>query len=108
MLKKLFNIKSPDVLLNNISPQNNIDEIKLKNFIYIAIIFRGDNTCFKLKPKIYKALKLSDRSTTNAKSRRRKILRREIFFRSIFVGLPKFLDQRFISRPTHRLVAKKL
>ena len=57
MLKKLFNIKNPDVLLNNISPQNNIDEIKLKNFIYIAIIFRGDNTCFKLKPKIYKALK---------------------------------------------------
>ena len=57
MLKKLFNIKNPDVLLNNISHQNNIDEIKLKNFIYIAIIFRGDNTCFKLKPKIYKALK---------------------------------------------------
>ena len=56
-IKKLFNIKNPDVLLNNISHQNNIDEIKLKNFIYIAIIFRGDNTCFKLKPKIYKALK---------------------------------------------------
>ena len=57
MLKKLFNIKSSDDSLNNITPQNNIDEIKLKNFIYIAIIFRGDNTCFKLKPKIYKALK---------------------------------------------------
>jgi hypothetical protein len=60
MLKKLFNIKNTDDALNNITSQNNtnnIEEIKLKNFIYIAIIFRGDNTCFKLKPKVYKALK---------------------------------------------------
>ena len=38
--------------------KENLNEIKLKNFIYIAIIFRGDNNCFKIKPKIYKTLKL--------------------------------------------------
>ena len=54
MIKNFFNIKSNSDLLNPISQ----DEIKLKNFIYIAIIFRGDNTCFKIKPKIYKSLKL--------------------------------------------------
>ena len=53
MIKHFYNIKNNDDLLNN----TNTEEIKLKNFIYIAIIFRGDNTCFKLKPKIYKALK---------------------------------------------------
>ena len=53
MIKHFYNIKNNDNLLN----EDNSEEIKLKNFIYIAIIFRGDNTCFKIKPKIYKALK---------------------------------------------------
>ena len=53
MIKHFYNIKNNDNLLN----EDNLEEIKLKNFIYIAIIFRGDNTCFKIKPKIYKALK---------------------------------------------------
>ena len=53
MIKHFYNIKDNENLLNI----GDNEEIKLKNFIYIAIIFRGDNTCFKLKPKIYKTLK---------------------------------------------------
>ena len=54
MIKKFFNINSNDSTLNS---KINTEEIKLKNFIYVAIIFKGDNTCFKLKPKIFKTLK---------------------------------------------------
>ena len=61
MIKNFFNVKNNDVLNNyeNFDDSNNetLNEIKLKNFIYIAIIFRGDVMCFKLKPKIYKTLK---------------------------------------------------
>ena len=54
------NIIDNNYFSNNEKEENkdNLNEIKLKNFIYIAIIFRGDNTCFKIKPKIYKTLKL--------------------------------------------------
>ena len=54
MIKKFFNINSNESTLNS---KINTEEIKLKNFIYVAIIFKGDNTCFKLKPKIFKTLK---------------------------------------------------
>ena len=54
MIKNFYNIKNNDSILNTPTKE----EIKLKNFIYIAIIFRGDNICFKIKPKIYKTLKL--------------------------------------------------
>ena len=54
MIKNFYNIKNNDSILNTTTKE----EIKLKNFIYIAIIFRGDNICFKIKPKIYKTLKL--------------------------------------------------
>ena len=57
MIKKFFNIKNSNEISDNINNINNSDEIKLKNFIYIAIIFKGDNTCFKMKPKIYRTLK---------------------------------------------------
>ena len=55
MIKHFF----PSVTNDNDYGKNdeNKDEIKLKNFIYIAIICRGSNTCFKIKPKIYKTLK---------------------------------------------------
>ena len=56
-IKKFFNIKNSNEISDNINNINNSDEIKLKNFIYIAIIFKGDNTCFKMKPKIYRTLK---------------------------------------------------
>ena len=48
-----------------ISEDNINNEIKLKNFIYIAIIFRGQNNCFKIKPKIYKMMKLIKRAYSN-------------------------------------------
>ena len=60
MIKQFFpNIKNNDYFndSNENEIKEDINEIKLKNFIYIAIIFRGDNTSFKIKPKIYKSLK---------------------------------------------------
>ena len=51
------NIENKDYFNKENFGKDNLNEIKLKNFIYLAIIFRGDNTCFKIKPKIYKTLK---------------------------------------------------
>ena len=60
MIQHFFpNVKDNNYFKNdeNNNKDNNLIEIKLKNFIYIAIIFRGDSTCFKIKPKVYKTLR---------------------------------------------------
>ena len=60
MIKHFFpNVKNNDYFNdeNENEIKEDLNEIKLKNFIYIAIIFRGDIICFKIKPKIYKTLK---------------------------------------------------
>jgi hypothetical protein len=60
MINHFFpNIKNNDYFDYEVKDnrEDNLNEIKLKNFIYIAIIVRGDNTCFKMKPKISKAFK---------------------------------------------------
>ena len=59
MMKNFFpNINNELFTVEENENKNALNEIKLKNFIYIAIIFMGDKTCFKIKPKIYKSLKL--------------------------------------------------
>ena len=59
MMKNFFpNINNEIFTVEENENKNSLNEIKLKNFIYIAIIFMGDKTCFKIKPKIYKSLKL--------------------------------------------------
>ena len=60
MIHNFFpNIKNIDYFNNEENKKENyLREIKLKNFIYIAIFFKGDNTSFKIKPKIYKTFKL--------------------------------------------------
>ena len=75
MIKHFFpNIKNNDYINNGDNDENkdNLNEIKLKNFIYIAIIFRDGNTCFKIKPKIYKTLKLILQKYTNFNSEEEK------------------------------------
>jgi hypothetical protein len=59
MMKNFFpNINNELFTVEENENKSTLNEIKLKNFIYIAIIFMGDKICFKIKPKIYKSLKL--------------------------------------------------
>jgi len=58
MMKNLFPNINNELFTVEENDKNSLNEIKLKNFIYIAIIFMGDKICFKIKPKMYKALKL--------------------------------------------------
>ena len=58
MMKNLFPNISNELFTVEENDKSALNEIKLKNFIYIAIIFMGDKICFKIKPKIYKSLKL--------------------------------------------------